>query len=594
LHGVTGFEENKLVELLEKTLKTGQIRERVVRGEDAYSFADAIVRDVVHEEVSRLMHKRFHNVAGNALEKVYAKKIDEHLAELAYQFLEGNDRAKALDYFLRAGEKAVKVYAHSEASTYFQSALSLLEEMESDPQQKGYVLEKLGDAKEALGEHDASMKHWNEALQLWKKLDEKEKTSRIHRKIAKVLFYITDNKEKAEEHCQEALRILEAMPESVELASLHSDRAWMQWYVGDYDTARSSAEKAIKLAEKLNAQDIVADSYRKLGVIIRPSDAKKAIEYQEKALKTALDNNLSEVAVGAYNNYALSLPLRQMREPFEKGYELARKIGDIWYQIRIGGNLADTMIFAGNIDKALSFAEKGLALARKTGQLSNISGELRTFGVAYFFLGEWDKIERYFEESWSIAERSNDFQQMSNSMIAFGWLCLGTGEYVKAAEWFEKLCAHLEKAGAEKDLLVLRRASWLISAYIELGDIEKAENQIDILRKSALETADEELTAITNTLKAMVLRAQKKWDESIKLFEKSLQEWEALDVRKWLVWFFARYVLFEYARVYLERNQEGDRERAHSLLNQALEIFEKIGAKKDIEKVIAKKRLLTA
>jgi len=179
-------------------------------------------------------------------------------------------------------------------------------------------------------------------------------------------------------------------------------------------------------------------------------------------------------------------------------------------------------------------------------------------------------------------------------MIVFGWLCLGRGEYVKAAEWFEKLCAHLEKAGAEKDLLVLRRASWVISAYIELGEIDRAENQIDTLRKTALETADEELTAITNTLKAIVLRAQKRWDESIKLFEKSLQEWEALDVRKWLVWFFARFVLFEYGRVYLERDQEGDREKAHSLLNQALEIFEKIGAKKDIERVIAKKKLLTA
>ena len=57
---------------------------------------------------------------------------------------------------------------------------------------------------------------------------------------------------------------------------------------------------------------------------------------------------------------------------------------------------------------------------------------------------------------------------------------------------------------------------------------------------------------------------------------------------------FARMVLFEYARAYLERDQEGDREKAHSLLNQALEIFEKIGAKKDIEKIIAKKKLLTA
>lgn len=47
---------------------------------------------------------------------------------------------------------------------------------------------------------------------------------------------------------------------------------------------------------------------------------------------------------------------------------------------------------------------------------------------------------------------------------------------------------------------------------------------------------------------------------------------------------FADFVLCEYARVYLERDQEGDREKACNLLNQALEIFQKMGAKKDIEK----------
>jgi len=594
IRAVTGFEEDKQLESLERILKTGLIKDREVGGEAAYSFADAIVRDVVHEEVSVSKHGRLHQNVGCALEIVYAQKIDEHLAELAHQFLEGNDRDRAFGYFLKAGEKAEKIYAHDEASTCFQFALSLIGETESEPQQKGFVLEKLGDAKEALGEHNASMTHWSEALLLWKKLDDKEKVSRIHRKMAKVLFYMMNDKERAEEHCQEALNLLESMPESVELASLYSDRAWMQWYVGDLDRARSSVEKAIELAEKLNAQDIVADSYRRLGVVVRPRDPKKAIECQEKALKIALDNNFLEVAVRVYNNLALSLPARRWREPLEKGYEMARKVGEIWYQARIGLNLAFVMMSAGNIDKALLLAEENLALARKAGQLSNIAGGLVVTGYAHLVLGEWEKSEKCFEESWSFAQRSNDFQLMELSMQSSGWLCLSREEYAKAAEWFEKLSAHMEKAKAEKDLYILRFSSWLISAYMELGEIDKANNQIDILRESALEMADEELTAITNTLKAMVLRAQKKWDESIKLFEKSLHEWEALDVRKWFVYIFARHVLFEYAQAYLERDQEGDREKAHSLLNQALEIFQKIGAKKDIEKVIAKRKLLTA
>jgi KaiC/GvpD/RAD55 family RecA-like ATPase len=40
--------------------------------------------------------------------------------------------------------------------------------------------------------------------------------------------------------------------------------------------------------------------------------------------------------------------------------------------------------------------------------------------------------------------------------------------------------------------------------------------------------------------------------------------------------------------MYLERNEEGDKEKARHLLNQALEMFQKMGAKKDIERVEGK------
>jgi tetratricopeptide (TPR) repeat protein len=87
-------------------------------------------------------------------------------------------------------------------------------------------------------------------------------------------------------------------------------------------------------------------------------------------------------------------------------------------------------------------------------------------------------------------------------------------------------------------------------------------------------------------LTATLFRAQKKWEESIKHFEKSLQEFEALGVRQWNMFPFANMVLYEYARVYIDRDQEGDREKALDLLNQALEIFQKIGAKKAVEKTM--------
>ena len=136
---------------------------------------------------------------------------------------------------------------------------------------------------------------------------------------------------------------------------------------------------------------------------------------------------------------------------------------------------------------------------------------------------------------------------------------------------------------------------WIILTDIELGELDKAKNILDILQKFALEVWKTKLPiAYVNALRAKLLRAQKKWEESIEYFEKSLNEFEALDARRWNMYDFAKIVLSEYAQAYLERDQEGDREKANNLLNQALEIFQKMDAKKDIEKIIAKKKLLTA
>jgi tetratricopeptide (TPR) repeat protein len=133
----------------------------------------------------------------------------------------------------------------------------------------------------------------------------------------------------------------------------------------------------------------------------------------------------------------------------------------------------------------------------------------------------------------------------------------------------------------------------LAISYIELKKLEKAENLLEDVRKFALESNHKRFMLDVDFSRAILLGAEKKWDESIDQFERILKERETLGARRWDIYWFGR-LLYEYARVYLERGQEGDREKAHNLLNRALDMFQKIGAKKDIERIIAKKKLLTA
>ena len=419
---------------------------------------------------------------------------------------------------------------------------------------------------------------------------------RDSRKIANVLWDKMGDAEKAKEHHEACLKILETEPESVENARLYHDMAYMYWRNGDLAKALASAEKALMLAEKLNALEVVADACLDLAVLFWFSgDFKKCREYANRALKTALENDYFEIAVLSYSRVAGSLPLEEYEKFFEyleKGLVLARKVGDISRQSWFLGDMAYEYAFMGELDKAITLEEEALALNKKAGSIAYIPGNLTTLGFAYQVLGEWSKSEQYYDEAAAISRKLTDFLPTAESHFFHGLLLFDKGEYVKARESFEEALKIPERGGARLTQMFYSRL--LIWTLIELGEIEKATGLLDRLGRFALETEEKWAIADEKALRAMLLRAQKKYAESIELFEKTLQEWESIKARIWNAYYFARWVLCEYARVFLERDQKGDREKADKLLNQALEMFQKMGAKKDIEKIIAKKKLLTA
>jgi len=413
--------------------------------------------------------------------------------------------------------------------------------------------------------------------------------------MANVLWGAIGDKEKAKEHHNKALKILETEPESAELAGLYKDISDILGSTGDMVEARSWAEKSLELAIKLEAHKVIADSYAILGgVSYETGDKTRGIEYLERALKIALDNEYMETALMMYNNLSVTLPAEEMErrlEYLEKGYELAKLMGDVSAQSWIGSNLALRYLGIGTMDKAVPLAEESVALDRKSGNMIHLSLSLGLLGFAFQILGDWAKSEEFYKEAFIISEKLNNLQATVTIYERLGWFHFDKGQYVKAREYSEKEYEVCERHGRKT------RQMWAspfrIWMHIELGEIEKAQSLVDNLDKLT-QVENKDLIAKTNALRAMISRAQKRWKESIEYFEKSLQEFEALDARRWNVYWFAKTVLCEYARVYLERNQEGDREKAYNLLNQALEIFQKMGAKKDIEKIIAKKKLLTA
>ena len=590
LLGVTGIDESKLLELLERILRTGLLKEKVIRGEDVYCFADVIVRDAVHEEVSQLRHKRLHGTIGHALEKTYSKKIDEHFGQLAYNFLESGDRNKALDYFRQAGEKSLKTYAYNEAFSYFDHALRLLEDRDGCVEEMALTTERLGDIKAWTGQLDNGIEHWDRALTLWKQLGDRKSVSRLHVKMAHAFWDVAGDKKKAAEHHQMALEILEKELESTELANLYEDIGHRLWRSGEFG-ALSYLKKAIHLAEKLGNARVLAESYNDLAVLSCDSgELEKTLRYGEHGLKIALESDSLEAALSLYSNlwswYWWTGDPRKAFETVQKGLELAKRVGNSNLLAWLECDLAFNYWSMGEVKKALSLNEDILASAKRTRNASFVPFALNGIGRCYLWLGEWSRSRQCLTEAVNVAKEAREYGASADANLRLGELFMEMEDYEGAENYLKESNSIREEAKDTTSQLVNTFPA-LSRLYLKKGQIEKGKELIEKTFEFAVNSKNSFLIANAEMLEGMLFREQKNWEQSIQHFAKSLQAYRDLDARKWYVPYFAN-VLFEYASMFLVRNEEDDKEKARDLLNQALEIFQKMGAKKGIEKVEAR------
>ena len=581
LEKIMGIEEKRLIEIAKKMLGKGILKCANEYERDRYSFVSVLYRDILYEEVSPLKRKKTHGIVGSALEKLFAKKVEPHFGELASHYLESGDKEKALPYLMKAGEEAEGVYANTEAAWYYESALKL-EEKEDNIRENARVLEALGRAKHNNGDHEACQESWKEAALLWEQLGEKENVAKLYRKISHELCKDKNDIKKAGEYLEKAMAILVAQPEGPELAGLYIDKAEFRCS-SEPTTSTDQIRRALQIAEKLNAHEEIAQSYMVLGRIIGKQKPSESIDCFEKALKVALDNGCTEAALEAYvtleNQYAETGEKEKRLMIAQEGYDYAKKVGAIVAQSTIGTNLSSMLIDTGDIDTAFAIARESESLNRKIGNQHRLALSLLNLGRIHLVWGQWDKSEEYFQKALKIAQESNDTLATNPTSLYVGHLNFERGEYAKVRELIERTGAKLW----QKTFLPL-----VVSASIELEDLEKAEYQIGGLQQLAQDLKDPQLIARTDEVRGRFFLAQKKFNESIEHFERSLKEYEALGARRWDVYAFAKRILFSYAEAYLERNKEGDREKAFNLFNQALELFQKMNAKKDAEKTKAK------
>ena len=110
LEALRELSEVRVLDAVEEAVAARLISE-VPRVVGSYSFSHALIRETLYDELSTARRVRLHRQIAEVLEKLYVKSLDSHLAELAYHFFQaapGGDVEKAVDYAVRAADRAIK------------------------------------------------------------------------------------------------------------------------------------------------------------------------------------------------------------------------------------------------------------------------------------------------------------------------------------------------------------------------------------------------------------------------------------------------------------------------------------------------------
>ncbi|MCM8756758.1 MAG: hypothetical protein NC817_01825, partial [Candidatus Omnitrophica bacterium] len=165
-------------------------------------FAFEIIRDVIYESIDISERKNLHYLVGVAIEKLYVKRIDNFVFDLAHHFYEAENFTKAFPYLMLAGEKSKNTYANYEAKRYYELAISTLEDKNSSL----WVLlnEQLADVYLLLGESEKCISVLEEILSY---VSDGLDKAKIFRKIGRA-YFIKGNWVYCEDYLVKSLSLL--------------------------------------------------------------------------------------------------------------------------------------------------------------------------------------------------------------------------------------------------------------------------------------------------------------------------------------------------------------------------------------------------
>jgi class 3 adenylate cyclase/predicted ATPase len=134
LAAVSTLAQNELRDALNQLVDAALIFPLGTPPSARYAFKHALVRDAAYESLLKSKRRELHWRIAKALEDEFAESVETKPELLAHHYTEAAIPEPALDYWLRAGQRATERCAYVEACTHLERGLALVETLpEGEP-----------------------------------------------------------------------------------------------------------------------------------------------------------------------------------------------------------------------------------------------------------------------------------------------------------------------------------------------------------------------------------------------------------------------------------------------------------------------------
>jgi DNA-binding CsgD family transcriptional regulator len=302
LQRAAGLDEEDLITALESALHAQLITEVQTGklGLPRFGFVHVLIPTTLRESIIHVRRQRLHRRAAEAIEAIHP----DDLELLAYHYAQAGEPERAQDYFVRAGKRAEQT-APGDATRFYRAALEL---WAADEQAgRAEILARLGNCLWVINEIQEALKCFEAAYSLFASLNNRRMSGEMQRSIGR-MHWEQAERDLAEQHYRQALAILEDGPETPELARAISSISQMYMLMPANDLAISWGERALAMAERLGAEDIVVESLNNIASgYNQQGNFETGLPIARECLKRALAAGLPMSACRANYNLVVAL-----------------------------------------------------------------------------------------------------------------------------------------------------------------------------------------------------------------------------------------------------------------------------------------------